>query len=121
MPKSIPKAGAKHSVQHTRPACLSRRPRRLLSDVAAAFPSFDASDYLKKLRKRDPSLDEVFKGWVQIVHTLSVPTDGGPQPMLCANTEGLFRLIQPPICQTWPPQSRAPKNPDHATPPTGKT
>ena len=43
------------------------------------------------MKQRDPELG---KGWVQIVHTLSVPTDGGPQPMLCANTEGLFRIIQ---------------------------
>jgi hypothetical protein len=43
------------------------------------------------MKQRDPELQ---KGWVQIVHTLSVPTDGGPQPMLCANTEGLFRIIQ---------------------------
>jgi hypothetical protein len=34
------------------------------------------------------------QGRVQIVHTLSVPTDGGPQTMLCANTEGLFGIIQ---------------------------
>ncbi len=34
------------------------------------------------------------KGWVQFVHTLAVPTEGGPQTMLCANTEGLFRIIQ---------------------------
>ena len=43
------------------------------------------------MKQRDPELG---KGWVQFVHTLAVPTDGGPQPMLCANTEGLFRIIQ---------------------------
>ena len=46
---------------------------------------------IQRMKQRDPELS---KGWVQIVHTLSVPTDGGPQPMLCANTEGLFRIIQ---------------------------
>jgi hypothetical protein len=43
------------------------------------------------MKQRDPELG---KGWVQIVHTLSIPTEGGLQSMLCANTEGLFRLIQ---------------------------
>src|SRR5208283_2588817 len=43
------------------------------------------------MKQRDPELG---KGWVQIVHTLSVPTAGGPQKLNCANTEGLFRLIQ---------------------------
>jgi hypothetical protein len=28
------------------------------------------------------------------VHTLAVPTDGGPRTLLWANTEGLFRIIQ---------------------------
>ena len=37
------------------------------------------------MKQRDPELN---KGWVRIVHTLSVPTDGGPQSMLRANTEG---------------------------------
>ena len=59
--------------------------------VLALIDSNDPKQYIKRMRQRD---SELGKGWVQIVHTLSVPTDGGPQPMLCANTEGLFRIIQ---------------------------
>ena len=59
--------------------------------VSALIDSRDPKQYVKRMKLRDPELQ---KGWVQIVHTLSVPTDGGPQPMLCANTEGLFRIIQ---------------------------
>ena len=43
------------------------------------------------MKQRDPELTE---GWVQIVHTLEVPTEGGKQAMNCANTEGVFRIIQ---------------------------
>jgi len=43
------------------------------------------------MRIRDPELS---KGWVQIVHTLSIETSGGKQKMNCANTEGIFRIIQ---------------------------
>jgi len=32
---------------------------------------------------------ELSKGWVQIVHTLSVDTAGGWQQMICANTGGI--------------------------------
>ena len=59
--------------------------------VLALMESRDPKQYIQRMKQRDPELQ---KGWVQIVHTLSVPTDGGPQPMLCANTEGLFRIIQ---------------------------
>jgi len=38
--------------------------------------------------------EELKKGWVQIVHILAVKTSGGKQKMLCANTEGIFRIIQ---------------------------
>ena len=50
----------------------------------------NASDYLKKVRKRD---EELAKGWGQIVTPLPVPTEGGAQRMSCANMKGLFRLI----------------------------
>jgi len=43
------------------------------------------------MRQRDEVLS---KGWVQVVHTLSVPTSGGSQSMNCSNTEGIFRIIQ---------------------------
>jgi hypothetical protein len=59
--------------------------------VLALIESRDPKQYIQRMKQRDPELG---KGWVQIVHTLSIPTDGGPQPMLCANTEGLFRIIQ---------------------------
>ena len=59
--------------------------------VLALIESRDPKQYIQRMKQRDPELG---KGWVQIVHTLPIPTDGGLQPMLCANTEGLFRLIQ---------------------------
>ena len=59
--------------------------------VLALIESRDPKQYIQRMKQRDPELG---KGWVQIVHTLSIPTPGGSQPMLCANTEGIFRLIQ---------------------------
>ena len=59
--------------------------------VLALIDSRDPKQYIQRMKQRDPELG---KGWVQIIHTLSVPTEGGPKPMLCANTEGLFRIIQ---------------------------
>lgn len=59
--------------------------------VAALTDSTDPSGYLRDLRRRDP---EVEKGWGQIAHPLSINTAGGPQNMNCANTEGIFRIIQ---------------------------
>lgn len=59
--------------------------------VLALIDSRDAKQYIQRMKQRDPELK---KGWVQIVHTLSIPTEGGPQTMLCANTEGIFRIIQ---------------------------
>lgn len=59
--------------------------------VLDLIESRDPKQYIQRMKQRDPELG---KGWVQIVHTLSVPTIGGLQPMLCANTEGLFRIIQ---------------------------
>ena len=43
------------------------------------------------MRRRDPELS---KGWGQIAHPLSVETAGGKQRINCANTEGIFRIIQ---------------------------
>lgn len=64
----------------------------VIADVVAALTdSADVTQYIHKLRQRDP---ELAKGWVQIVHPLIVPTSGGPQKLNCANTEGLFRIIQ---------------------------
>ena len=59
--------------------------------VLALTDSADPKQYIQRMKQRDPELG---KGWVQIVHTLAVVTTGGQQKMLCANTEGVFRLIQ---------------------------
>jgi prophage antirepressor-like protein len=59
--------------------------------VLALIDSKDPKQYIQRMKRRDPELG---KGWVQIVHTLSIETSGGLQRMLCANTEGLFRIIQ---------------------------
>jgi len=53
--------------------------------------SKNPSDYIKKMKKRDPLLAE---GWGQIVTPLSIPTAGGKQRVNCATQEGLFRIIQ---------------------------
>ncbi len=51
----------------------------------------NAKDYVKKMRLRD---SELSKGWGQIVTPLSIDTEGGSQKLNCANTEGIFRIIQ---------------------------
>ncbi len=59
--------------------------------VLALIDSKDPKQYIQRMKQRDPELS---KGWVQIVHTLLFDTSGGKQQMLCANTEGIFRIIQ---------------------------
>jgi hypothetical protein len=59
--------------------------------VSVLTDSVNVKDYINKLRARD---EELSKGYGQIVHTLEVPTEGGKQKMNCANTEGIFRIIQ---------------------------
>ncbi|MBU3999979.1 Bro-N domain-containing protein [Patescibacteria group bacterium] len=59
--------------------------------VLALIDSANVKDYINKMRARDIELS---KGYGQIVHTLEVPTEGGRQKMNCANTEGVFRIIQ---------------------------
>ena len=59
--------------------------------VAVLTDSANPTDYLNKVRQRDP---ELAKGYGQIVHPLSIQTPGGLQKLNCANTEGIFRLIQ---------------------------
>ncbi len=59
--------------------------------VLALIDSKDPKQYIQRMKQRDPELGN---GWVQIVHTLSINTPGGAQRMLCANTEGIFRIIQ---------------------------
>ena len=59
--------------------------------VAVLTDSANPTDYLKKMRKRDPQLAE---GWGQIVTPLSIPTAGGKQKVNFADTESIFRIIQ---------------------------
>jgi hypothetical protein len=69
----------------------------VITDVVAALTDTpDPTDYLKKIRKRDPLMAEAFKGGGQSAPPLALefPTAGGPQKLLCWNTEGIFRLIQ---------------------------
>ena len=59
--------------------------------VEALTESANPTDYIKKMKKRDPLLS---KGWGQIVTPLSMQTQGGKQRVNCASTEGIFRIIQ---------------------------
>lgn len=47
--------------------------------------------YIKDMRRREPELK---KGWGQIATPLLIDTPGGKQRINCANTEGIFRIIQ---------------------------
>lgn len=59
--------------------------------VQALTDSTNATDYINKMKIRDA---ELAKGYGQIVHTLWLKTKGGRQKVNCANTEGIFRIIQ---------------------------
>lgn len=59
--------------------------------VLVLTDSANVKDYINKMRRRDVELN---KGYRQFVHTLEIQTEGGPQKMNCANTEGIFRIIQ---------------------------
>ena len=59
--------------------------------VEVLTDSTNVRDYINKMRLRDTELS---KGYGQFVHTLDVLTKGGKQKMNCANTEGIFRIIQ---------------------------
>ncbi|NTV15698.1 MAG: Bro-N domain-containing protein [Desulfobulbaceae bacterium] len=59
--------------------------------VAALTDTVNAADYIKKMRRRDSELSQ---GWGQIVTPLWIDSPGGKQKANCANTEGLFRIIQ---------------------------
>ena len=64
----------------------------VVTDVIAALTdSVNPQGYLKDMRRRDPELS---KGGGQIATPLPIQTSGGFQNLNCANTEGLFRLIQ---------------------------
>ncbi len=59
--------------------------------VLALTDSVNPKDYINKMRHRDIELS---KGYGQIVHPLKIDTSGGKQNVNCANTEGIFRIIQ---------------------------
>lgn len=59
--------------------------------VSALTDSVQPDGYIKDMRRRDPELS---KGWGQIATPLAIETEGGAQKMNCANTEGIFRIIQ---------------------------
>ena len=64
----------------------------VITDVIVALTdSQNPKQYLKNMLNRD---DELAKGWVQIEHLLLIETPGGKQKVRCANTEGIFRIIQ---------------------------
>jgi hypothetical protein len=64
--------------------------------VGVLTDSANPADYLKKLRKREPSLNEAFKGGGQIVPPLGLvfETPGGPQKVQCWPAQEILRLIQ---------------------------
>lgn len=59
--------------------------------VRVLTDSVQPAGYIKDMRRRDPELS---KGWGQIATPLPVETTGGIQKVSCANTEGIFRIIQ---------------------------
>ena len=64
----------------------------VINDVIVALTdSIQPGGYIKDMRRRDPELS---KGWGQIATPLVVQTEGGAQKINCANTEGIFRIIQ---------------------------
>ena len=63
----------------------------IMDVVAALTDSTQPDGYIKDMRRRDV---ELAKGWGQIATPLSIQTAGGIQKLNCANTEGIFRIIQ---------------------------
>lgn len=64
----------------------------VITDVVYVLTdSVQPDGYVKDMRRRDPELS---KGWGQIATPLSIQTEGGKQKINCANTEGIFRIIQ---------------------------
>ena len=64
----------------------------VIEDVVAVLTdSIQPAGYIKDMRRRD---EELSKGWGQIATPLLVETAGGGQKINCANTEGIFRIIQ---------------------------
>ncbi|MBI2099369.1 Bro-N domain-containing protein [Candidatus Uhrbacteria bacterium] len=63
----------------------------IIDVIEVLTDSVQPDGYIKDMRRRDPELSE---GWGQIATPLTVSTVGGPQQLNCANTEGIFRIIQ---------------------------
>lgn len=64
----------------------------VVEDVVSALTgSVQPKGYIKDMRRRDK---ELLKGWGQIATPLPIDTVGGVQKLNCANTEGIFRIIQ---------------------------
>ena len=63
----------------------------IIDVIEALTDSANPKQYLKNMLNRD---EELIKGWVQIEHPLLIDTKGGKQMIKCANTEGIFRIIQ---------------------------
>ena len=59
--------------------------------VEALTDTVNSNDCIKKMRRRG---DELSKGWGQIVTHLWLETEDGRQKVNCANTKGIFRIIQ---------------------------
>lgn len=59
--------------------------------VSVLTGSVNPTDYIKKMRKRDPLLAE---GWGQLVTPLAVDTAGGKQKTNFSTMEGILRIIQ---------------------------
>lgn len=59
--------------------------------VAVLTDSVNPTDYIKKMRKRDPLLAQ---GWRQLVTPLAVDTAGGKQKSNFSTMEGILRIIQ---------------------------
>jgi len=64
----------------------------VIADVVSVLTdSVNPTGYIKDMRRRDKELS---KGWGQIATPLLIKTPGGNQKINCANTEGIFRIIQ---------------------------
>lgn len=59
--------------------------------IVALTDSTDPKQYITRMKERDSFIRE---GWVQIVRTLKIQTNGGPQKMNCADTKGVLRIVQ---------------------------
>ncbi|MDA1061164.1 MAG: Bro-N domain-containing protein [bacterium] len=63
----------------------------IIDVIEGLTDSTNPKQYIKNMLNRD---EELSKGWVQIEHPLLIDTSGGKQKLRCANTEGIFRIIQ---------------------------